>query len=92
MDEEALNNDTAPMDTNIPKISTGSPNNHSSFFGLDLGLRTPYKPSKVENLNNFRYDKATSCIIQQEMSTMMHFLECWLLLSLTTLWLTRVQI
>jgi hypothetical protein len=33
---------------------------------MELGLRTPYKPSKVANLKKFKYDKATGRIVQQQ--------------------------
>ena len=64
--EEVENDDTIPMDTDIPKISTGGPNNHTQFNGLDLGHHTPHKPSKIPNLKKFKYEKFTGRIVQQE--------------------------
>jgi len=32
-----------------------------------LGLRTPCKPSKVENLKKYKYDKSTGRIVQWHM-------------------------
>jgi hypothetical protein len=33
---------------------------------MELGLRTPYKPNKVENLKKFEYDKPTRKILQRK--------------------------
>jgi hypothetical protein len=33
---------------------------------MELGLSTPYNPNKVVNLKKFKYDKATSQIVQQQ--------------------------
>jgi hypothetical protein len=65
-DEEARNDDTSPMDTNIPEISTGATSGHTQLCGLILGIRTPFKPSKVANLKKFKYDKAMGRIVQQQ--------------------------
>jgi hypothetical protein len=51
--EESQNNNASLMDTYIPNISTGGSSSHTQFSGLDLGLSTPYRPSKVPNLKNF---------------------------------------
>jgi hypothetical protein len=55
------------MDTDIPGSSTKVPltNGHLPVRELGLGLHTPYKPNKVENLKKFRFDKATNRIVQQ---------------------------
>jgi hypothetical protein len=58
-DEEALNNDASPMDTDLLESSMEVPSSQPQFSGMELGLHTPYKPSKVSNLKKFRYDKAT---------------------------------
>jgi hypothetical protein len=44
----------------------GGSNNHTQFDGLDLGFITPYRPSKVSNLKNFRYEKTTGHIMKQK--------------------------
>jgi hypothetical protein len=64
--EEAQNDDTSPMDTNIPEISTVATSGHTQLRGLILGIHTPFKPSKVENLKKFKYDKAMGRIVQQQ--------------------------
>jgi hypothetical protein len=51
------------MDTDIPESSTKVHNDQPQFSGMELGLRTPYKLSKVSSLKKFRYDKAIGCIV-----------------------------
>jgi len=63
--EEALNNDTSPMDTNLPNSSMEVPNSQPQFGGMELGLCALYKPNKVVNLKTFKYDKTTCRIMQQ---------------------------
>jgi hypothetical protein len=67
-DEEALNNDASPMDTDILETSTKFPltSGHLQVSEMELGLHTPYKPNKVVNLKKFRFDKATGRIVQQQ--------------------------
>ena len=54
------------METDISEISIGATNSHTQFNGLELGLRTLFKPSKVTNLKKLKYNKATRRIVQQQ--------------------------
>jgi hypothetical protein len=55
------------MDTDIPDTSKKNPlTNGSLQVGkMELGIHTPYKPNKVENLKKFKFKKSTSRIVQQ---------------------------
>jgi hypothetical protein len=65
-DEEAQNNDTNPMDTNILEISTRGASNHNPFGGLGLGFCTPFRANEVSNLKKFTYDKVSGRIVEEQ--------------------------
>jgi hypothetical protein len=67
-DEEALNNDASPMETNISGSLEDIPLT-GDYFLVDeilLGLHTPYRIIKVVNLKKFRFEKSTGKIVQQQ--------------------------
>jgi hypothetical protein len=59
-DEEAMNNETIPMERDAPKISK------DSASGMILGLGTPFILDDVPNPRKFVYYKASGKIIQEK--------------------------
>jgi hypothetical protein len=69
--EEARNNDTTPMDTDILEISIVGTSRHAQFGGIGLGICTPFKESEVPNLNKFTCYKAIGRIVQAKIRKFM---------------------
>jgi hypothetical protein len=56
------------MDTNILRTSSRTPliRGHFPLGELGLGVFTPSKAQKVENMNSFRFDKDSGKIFQSK--------------------------